>query len=194
MVKIHHALDKITRLLQPGTLPPIDVFPFLRWIPEHFLGNWATLVEETKKETHELYSELLNLVVRRREVDGSKDSYADRLLDQQEKLGLTWHELIFLAGILIEGGSDTTSAAITTFIHLMAKYPDVAKLAQSHIDAVVGEERTPVWNDFDKLPIVNAIIKETMRFRTMIPLAFPHRLSEGTWVSHCSWCHHAKSY
>src|SRR6266536_1134533 len=116
MVKIHHVVEKLTQLLQPGTLPPVDIFPFMHWVPERFWGNWFTKVMELKKETDELYSEYLDIIVRRRKKEGSRDSFADRLLDQQEKLGGNWHQQCFMAGMLMDAGSDTTAAAINTFI------------------------------------------------------------------------------
>lgn len=82
----------------------------------------------------------------------------------------------------MEAGSDTTSSVIETFLHLMARFPDVAKMAQKEIDSVVGEERTPVWNDFAQLPTINAIIKECFRYRTIAPIAFPHALSDDVVI------------
>lgn len=179
MVKIHRVVGNMTLLLQPGTLPPVDLFPFLRWVPESVFGNWKTRVRKTNIEINELYSEHLDMVLKRRKEEGSRDSYADRLIKEQEKQGWSRHQLYFMAGVMMEAGSDTTSAAISSFMNLIAKYPEFAKQAQKEIDAVVGEERSPVWEDFDKLPSVTAIIKETMRFRPIAPTAFPHALAEG---------------
>ncbi len=179
MVQIMDVLGKTTILLQPGTLPPVDLFPFLKIIPEYFLGNWKAKVNATKREMNELYASYLDIVVQRRKEEGPKDSFADRLIEQQDDLGWNWHELCFMAGLLMEAGSDTTAITINSCIHLLTKFPEVVKRAQKEIDAVVGEERTPVWADFHKLPTVTAIIKETMRLRPIAPMAFPHALSEG---------------
>jgi cytochrome P450 len=179
MIKIHHVVENLTRLFQPGTVPPVDIFPFLHWLPERFWGNWRTRVQKVKDITNSLYAEYLDAVIKRRAEKGSRDSYADRLLDQQDKLGWNRHEQLFMSGILMDAGSDTTSSALSTFIHLMAKYPEVAKEAQAQIDGVVGEDRSPTWDDFENLPFINSLIKEMMRFRPISPLAFPHNLSEG---------------
>ena len=80
----------------------------------------------------------------------------------------------------MEGGSDTTSSIVIAFVHAMTKWGDVLKKAQKEIDAVMGEERTPVWDDYEKLPYVGQIVKEAMRWRPVVPLAFPHALTEGT--------------
>jgi hypothetical protein len=35
------AQEKWLELLEPGNTPPVDIFPFLRWIPEK-LADWKT--------------------------------------------------------------------------------------------------------------------------------------------------------
>lgn len=179
MVQISKVLSETTTLLQPGTLPPVDSFPFLKLVPERLLGNWHTRVMETRKSMNELYSSYLDLVVRRRKTSGPRESFADRLIEQQEQLDWTWHGLYFLGGLMMEAGSDTTSGAINSFLLLMTKFPGAYKKSQQQIDAYVGDERSPTWADFDHLPAVNSLLKETMRFRPISPIAFPHALSEG---------------
>ena len=53
----------------------------------------------------------------------------------------------------------------------MAMYPEVLRKAQAEIDAVVGINRLPDFNDRPYLPYVNAIIKETMRWQLVLPLS-----------------------
>lgn len=61
----------------------------------------------------------------------------------------------------------------------MIKFPEVQKKAQAQIDAVVGEGRSPLWSDFKDLEYVNQIVKEGHRWRPILPLGFPHALTEG---------------
>ena len=56
----------------------------------------------------------------------------------------------------------------------MAQFQEVQKKAQSELDAVVGPERLPSISDRDMLPYVNAIVKETLRWHSVLPMNFPH--------------------
>ena len=56
----------------------------------------------------------------------------------------------------------------------MASHPDVQKKAQAELDIVVRPHRLPEIDDRDALPYMNAILKETMRWHTAVPLGVPH--------------------
>ncbi len=72
-----------------------------------------------------LYSEVLRQVEERRERGIKRHSFMDRVLDQQEKNQLTRNELYFLGGVLMEGGSDTSSSLILAIILALIAYPKV---------------------------------------------------------------------
>ena len=55
----------------------------------------------------------------------------------------------------------------------MALYPEVQKRAQAEIDAVVGPNRLPDFQDRPSLPYVNAVIKESLRWHLVLPLGEP---------------------
>ena len=52
----------------------------------------------------------------------------------------------------------------------MTLYPEVQKKAQAEIDAVVGPDRLPDFEDRHSLSYINAIVKETMRWHSVAPL------------------------
>ena len=52
----------------------------------------------------------------------------------------------------------------------MALYPEVQKKAQAEIDAVVGPDRLPEFEDRPSLPYINAVIKELLRWHLVTPL------------------------
>lgn len=56
----------------------------------------------------------------------------------------------------------------------MATSPDVVKRAQTELDAVVGRDRLPNYDDHDSLPYIEAIVREVLRWRPVLPLSPPH--------------------
>lgn len=63
----------------------------------------------------------------------------------------------------LEAGSDTTAAALYAFVQAMVLYPDVQKKAQAQLAEICGS-RLPEISDFDKLPYIRCIMKETLRW------------------------------
>ena len=55
----------------------------------------------------------------------------------------------------------------------MALYPEIQKKAQAEIDAVVGPNRLPDFNDRPSLPYIIAIVKESSRWNLVAPLGRP---------------------
>jgi hypothetical protein len=52
----------------------------------------------------------------------------------------------------------------------MVLNPEVLAKAQAEIDAVVGRERPPSFKDMADLPYIRAMVKETLRWRPVVPL------------------------
>ena len=51
----------------------------------------------------------------------------------------------------------------------MILYPDVAKKAQAELDAVVGQDRLPNFADRERLPYINALLLEVIRWHSVTP-------------------------
>jgi cytochrome P450 len=62
---------------------------------------------------------------------------------------------------------------VQTLFLVMALYPEVQKKAQAEIDAVVGPDRLPEFEDRPSLPYINAVIKELLRWNLVTPLGEP---------------------
>ena len=52
----------------------------------------------------------------------------------------------------------------------MALYPEAQRKAQAEIDAVVGPNRFPDFEDRPSLPYINALLKESARWNLVAPL------------------------
>jgi cytochrome P450 len=67
-------------------------------------------------------------------------------------------------------GSDTTVGAVMAFFLAMLVYPDVQAKAQAEIDRVIGSDRLPEVEDRERLPYVNGIVNESLRWLPIVPM------------------------
>jgi hypothetical protein len=72
------------------------------------------------------------------------------------------HGVIFsgLGAVLMDGGVETSSTYLQTFIIALLQSPESQLKAQKEIDSVVGGDRLPVMEDFKRLPYVKALVME----------------------------------
>ena len=120
-------MDKWSLALETGATPPIDSFPLLKLIPQGLMGNWRGRAVEVGDLMNSLYTDVLHRLYTRRNADINRDSLMDRVLDQQEVNQFNEHQLAFLGGTLMEGGSDTSSSLILAIVQAMTEYPEVQK-------------------------------------------------------------------
>lgn len=120
---------------------------------------------------------------------------------------LTEREIAYATGSLFGAGSDTTSSTLTSFVLAMTCFPHVAARAQEELDAVVGRDRAPTWEDEPNLPYCRAVIKETLRWRPVAVMGgTPHAsikddfyndhfIPKGTTILGNLWAiHHNEKY
>ena len=69
------------------------------------------------------------------------------------------------------------ASAVMTFFVAALLHPDIQITARKEIDAVTGRERLPTFEDLPRLPFVDAICKEVLRWKPAVPLGkFSSRL------------------
>jgi cytochrome P450 len=85
----------------------------------------------------------------------------------KEAQGLSFSELSYILGVLLEAGLETTTGILEFFTMASILYPESAGKAQDELDSVVGQNQLPS-------PYVNAFIKEVFRWRPGTPMSVPH--------------------
>lgn len=71
-----------------------------------------------------------------------------------------------------------TISTLWHFFYEMIQHPEILAKAQKEIDAVVGTSRLPTFSDRPNLPYINAIVLETLRIASPVPLGLPRRITE----------------
>jgi len=171
------ALESLAIAGNPGSFL-VDLIPWLRYVPQWFPGAGFQ-----KKAAH--WKRVINSMVDlpwKYVKDGLSDgsaapSIAAVLLEElpdgdarAEKEQIAKN----CAGTALTGGADTTASSAQTFFLAMAMFPEVQKKAQAELDAVVGRERLPDFNDYESLPYINAVVKEILRWQPVLPVGVPH--------------------
>ncbi|KAJ6551141.1 cytochrome P450 [Mycena capillaripes] len=162
-----------TTLLEPGATPPLDFFPFLKYVPERW-AKWKRNCRDVRRMQRELYFRLLDETQERLGMDQGNGSYVEELIERQKEFEMDREMIGYLSGVIIETGSETTSAYLQSLVLALVAYPDAQKKAHEEIDRVVGEGRMPTLDDLEHMPYIRAVILETHRFRPMTPFGIPH--------------------
>jgi hypothetical protein len=55
-------------------------------------------------------------------------------------------------------------------------FPHILKKAQEIVDEAVGRDRLPDFGDLARIPYITAMIREAFHWRTVAPVAIPHRV------------------
>lgn len=105
---LYQAQEQFTEILAPGATPPVDAFPFLKYIPS-FLAPYKSRAARIRHQQRTLYSSLLNETKTRLNKRDRIHCFMEKLLESQEKSGLNADQLIYTGGILVRDYSNTRS-------------------------------------------------------------------------------------
>jgi len=199
ITEMRNVNEQMTKTAVPGRYM-VDSLPFLNYLPRS-LAPWKEEADTLFAKTLKLFQSHMDDV--KKNVSEGRDShcFAKSILELQGEYGLTDEEATFLAGAMYGAGSDTTADAIATFIFTMAAHPEVMKKGQEEIDRVIGRDRMPDFADEPALIYLQAIIREILRWRSVIAGGLGHSTIEddvyngyfipkGSTVLGCHWSIH----
>lgn len=163
---------------------PVDLLPILRHIPENFPGvKFKKIAHKWRQSIRATAYTPYRFAQRQIAASDYQHSYVSKLIEkfkyEDETANLTREDeeaIIWTAASLYGAGADTTVITLTIFTLAMIMFPNVQRKAQEEIDRVVGPNRLPNFDDRDRLPYTNALVKETLRWWPIAPMGFPHRV------------------
>ncbi|KAJ5523658.1 hypothetical protein N7494_010308 [Penicillium frequentans] len=170
------AMEDFSSALLP-TAWAVNFIPILRYIPAWFPGAGFIEICQAYKRRAEAFSDVPYEFVRQ-QMDTSVcvPSFLSNLLQKCEVGPGSEEERIikWSAGSLYAGGADTTVSAIASFFLAMAFYPEVQQKAQKELDTVVGGVGLAQFEDRARLPYIDALVKEVLRWHPVVPTNIPH--------------------
>ncbi|KZV89549.1 cytochrome P450 [Exidia glandulosa HHB12029] len=178
---IERVNNDLNKAATPGNFM-VDFIPALAYVPRWFPGTgWMRATDRMRKNLDDVLTKPINFVKNQLAAGTARPSFVGSEItrpDWDEKK--EQHLLAWTAEALYTGGADTSVSATYTFFLLMTLYPEIQARAQAEIDAVIGPDALPTWADRERLPYVDALIKEMMRWAPVAPQALPHAAAEDS--------------
>lgn len=167
----------------------LDFFPWARYLPTEVYERWTAPIREIQgiirkrlRQTKETFDptepvEDFMSALLRAQLDFEAECKTD-----EEKVEL-FSEDRFVTTIhdMFAAGYETTSTTLRFVIAFLVTYPKYQEDIQRELDDVVGSKQ-PRVSDRPNLPLVQAVILESLRVGNLVPFAVPHVAIEDTTV------------
>ncbi|KAJ7823701.1 cytochrome P450 [Mycena olivaceomarginata] len=173
---INDFAERLVSAAHPGAYL-VEYFTWMRYLPS-WMEKWKRDVLQQYRIDDAMFQGLFNEVSNRVAKGDQLSGFCAHLLEKEDRHGLNEKESAWTAAALYAAGADTTSAVLGWFLFVMLSFPEVQRRAQTELDAVVGLSRMPTFADYNSLPYIRALIKETLRWAPVGPIGLPHRLME----------------
>ena len=188
------------------TPPPFAIFAFVKQLQRDLpLSPFRTFL--IRREA--AHRELSAIVAERRKASeagagaGARADVLSLLLSARDEAGMPMsdEELRDELVTMIAAGHETTALSMAWAFERILSTPDVAERLQAELDSVVGEgPLDPAM--LPRLPYVDAVVKETLRLRPVLPIVVrrasrpyklgPYELPAGAALSPCIYLAHRR--
>lgn len=116
----------------------------------------------------------------------SEDDIFSKLLknNKGEDLNIPEGEVLAKCSVMMNAGTDTTTAALTNSIFLLYKHPEVLAKLRDELDAATGTAEVPSYEELANLPYLRACIEESLRVRPASSFGLPRVVPKGgRWIA-----------
>ncbi|KAF1802550.1 cytochrome P450 [Mucor lusitanicus] len=101
----------------------------------------------------------------------------------EQRFEFTEEDKIVLMCDIIAGGTDTTATSLSWNFAILSHHPDVQQKAAEEIDSFIKTHgRVPGFQDRLQVPYCIAVIKESMRYRSISPFGIPHSVQQDVLI------------
>ncbi|KAI5457521.1 cytochrome P450 [Mariannaea sp. PMI_226] len=108
------------------------------------------------------------------------DLFTKLLQDSKGKeLNLSLGEIMAECSVMMNAGTETTTAAMTSTVYLLYTHPHVLSKLRAEIDAAIPGPQVPSYDAASKLPYLRACIEESLRVRPASSFGLPRVVPEG---------------
>lgn len=161
---------------------PVDFVPFLRFLPSWLVRSRSlTFARDWNWAIRALHDVPFAAALKDRHFETAESSFIHTLFKLQEAgkdedaNAFTDEDIKGAAGAVFAAGQDTTWATLIVFVLNMLLHPEIQRNAQDRIEESIGLNRLPTFEDRDRLPYIDYIVQETLRWCPVSPIGLPHR-------------------
>jgi cytochrome P450 len=176
-----HVLQRHLELIFPAvTRRVLSPIPYWRWFKlpaDRRLDRALSALREFQRQLVEDRRSKL------RQSDGAERSTSliDTMILARDDRGRPFDDDVIYSNMMVMllGGEDTTAQTVAWALHHLCERPDLVAAARAEIDAAFGPQHTPP--DFEaaaRMPLIDAIVQETMRLRPIAPVQMHEALEE----------------
>ncbi|KAE8690056.1 Cytochrome P450 76A1 [Hibiscus syriacus] len=161
-----------------------DFLPVLKWLdPQGIKRNMVRYMGRAMKIVSSFVNERIDDLKLAKEKT-TKD-FLDTLLEhtgegKQGPATISNHNVIIIILEMFFAGSETTSSTIEWAMAELLRNPESMAKAKQELNRVIGAERKVDESDTDNLPYLQAVIKETLRLHSALPLLLPRNAMQET--------------
>ncbi|CAN4099799.1 unnamed protein product [Withania somnifera] len=177
--------DLVWRIMEYAGKPNLsDYFPVLKCLD---LQGVRRRIRPAYLRLHEIFEQQIEKRVQERGAGmKNKGDFLDVLLDQCEDersgSGFDRNTIKSLFVDLFIAGSDTSAITTEWAMAELLRKPEELNKVRLEIIEQTGTERPVKESDIDKLPYLEAVVKETMRLHPAAPLLLPRKALNDTEV------------
>ncbi|KAJ5805527.1 uncharacterized protein N7503_003129 [Penicillium pulvis] len=171
--EIYGLMQDFSEAAEPGKylaelFPPLSKLPvWMQW--------WRESAERSFQRQASIWMKYFSDLQRSIKKNEAPECFVKSFIESDyEKNDISDLQASFVAGTMIEAGSETTSSALNSCVKYFAAYPKAQAKAYAEIKKVVGESRFPSFDDEEKLPYIRACVKEILRIRPITNIGTPH--------------------
>ncbi|XP_010931381.2 trans-cinnamate 4-monooxygenase [Elaeis guineensis] len=152
-----------------------DFIPILR----PFLRGYLKICKEVKERRLQLFKDYF--LEERKKLASTKPTdnaglkcAIDHILDAEKKGEINEDNVLYIVENINVAAIETTLWSIEWAIAELVNHPEIQQKLRNELDTALGPGVQVTEPDTQKLPYLQAVIKETLRLRMAIPLLVPH--------------------
>lgn len=161
-----------------------NAFPWIEYVP---FGKHQKLFRNAA-EVYQFLQQAIEVFSQGR-VPQAPRHYVDAYLDELEQsagdpsTSYSRENLIYSVGELIIAGTETTTNTLRWAMLYMALYPNIQERVHQEIDSVLANGRSATLEDRQRMPYVEAVLHEVLRFCNIVPLGIFRATSQDANVN-----------